>query len=160
MTTGKPDSRTQGASHDGMAASKPVIVVIEDESSLRHALKLTLDVKLKRKVEVLVAENHEKAREMLADMGVKPSLILSDNDTMNGNDGLTWLEELRAQGADLKVMLMTGGDMLEAAQAMCDAGHPNLIGVHSKYQTELMNTHIAQAMDVAGLGELSQNMRG
>lgn len=101
----------------------PHFLFIEDDLSMQAVLPRLLERKTGARVTVL--NDHEEAREWLA-ANPRPDLVITDNDTLDGNDGLKWVAELVEQGSCLPVIMMTGGDGYFTAKDMAEAGHPNL----------------------------------
>ena len=94
-------------------SSECVVHVVEDDPPMRDSL-----------VEVLedagyVVRPYARAKELLArGADLEPGCVVSDV-RMPGMDGLTLLRRLRAKGATLPLMLITGhGDVLMAVNAM------------------------------------------
>ncbi len=82
---------------------KKTILLVEDEESLRHALKIKL---VNAGYEVIEAENGKVGLDMA--LRHQPDLILLDI-VMPVMDGVTMLEKLRAddKGANLDVIMLT-----------------------------------------------------
>ena len=116
---------------DSVKAEKPLVLVIEDDDALRPSYELKL--KVMNNVDVVAVEDHEQAREWLASGERQPDLVLSDNDTFLGTDGLVWLKEIADQQVPFKVVMATGGEEgLEQGKKLIEEGHPHLAAVLSK----------------------------
>ncbi len=89
------------------------VLLIEDESEVREAARLTLEL------EGFCVEDYASADEALQDIEKNyPGIILSDV-RMPGIDGLELLDRLQKLDADLPVLLVTGhGDIKMALQAV------------------------------------------
>lgn len=96
-----------------MKSSKPLVLVVEDDASLREALVDTLELN------GYAAHPCASAEEALAAMQVSlPGLVLSDVQ-MPGVDGHALLRAVKTRHPDLPVVLMTAyGEIEKAVQAM------------------------------------------
>ncbi len=80
---------------------KRLILVIDDDALLRLGLAKGLR---SAGFEVITAESAENAIEVLA--RIKPDAVVLDR-MMNGLDGLTFLKNLRAEGNEIPVIMLT-----------------------------------------------------
>ncbi len=85
-----------------MSAPKPTILLVEDDASLRTALKDQL-VKLGCKVDV--AENGQEAMTVMSTK--KYTCVISDI-RMPNVDGISLLDSMRLQGISTPIIMMTG----------------------------------------------------
>jgi DNA-binding NtrC family response regulator len=90
-------------------AKQPVILVTDDESSIRKALKEILQFE---NYTVLEAENGEKALHILANQDV--NLMLLDV-KMAGMDGMEVMAEISRNGWELPVIILSGHGNIETA---------------------------------------------
>ena len=101
-----------------MAKSKGKILVVDDNSGIRAALKLLLPIHFGQ-VEVIPSPNELISR--LADF--RPDVVLLDmnfhTDINTGNEGLFWLSEIKKRCPDIEVVLFTAyADIQLAVEGM------------------------------------------
>ena len=101
-----------------MAKSKAKILVVDDNSGIRAALKLLLPMHFTQ-VEVIPSPNELVSR--LAEF--RPDVVLLDmnfhTDINTGNEGLYWLSEIKKRCPDIEVVLFTAyADIALAVEGM------------------------------------------
>ncbi len=101
-----------------MAKNKGKILVVDDNSGIRAALKLLLPMHFGQ-VELISSPNELVSR--LADF--RPDVVLLDmnfhTDINTGNEGLFWLSEIKKRCADIQVVLFTAyADIQLAVEGM------------------------------------------
>ena len=101
-----------------MAKNKGKILVVDDNSGIRAALKLLLPIHFGQ-VEVIPSPNELISR--LADF--RPDVVLLDmnfhTDINTGNEGLFWLSEIKKRCPDIEVVLFTAyADIQLAVEGM------------------------------------------
>ena len=101
-----------------MAKSKAKILVVDDNSGIRAALKLLLPMHFTQ-VEVIPSPNELVSR--LAEF--RPDIVLLDmnfhTDINTGNEGLYWLSEIKKRCPDIEVVLFTAyADIALAVEGM------------------------------------------
>lgn len=101
-----------------MAKSKGKILVVDDNSGIRAALKLLLPMHFAQ-VELIPSPNELISR--MADF--RPDVVLLDmnfhTDINTGNEGLYWLSEIKKRCADVEVVLFTAyADIQLAVEGM------------------------------------------
>ena len=84
------------------------ILVIEDEESIRHILKL----RLSKKGHVVFTYPSSEGAQSYAEK-LKPDLTISDHDLGEGDNGLTIVSNLKKQG--FKVIMMSGNEGIRSA---------------------------------------------
>jgi len=94
------------------------ILIIDDEKSVRRTLSRFLE---REGYEVKTANGVEEARGLISGA----DLVLSDIRMGDGINGLEYLEELKAQGFETPIFLMSGiFDFAESERAIQLTGHP------------------------------------
>ncbi|MDE2197341.1 MAG: sigma-54-dependent Fis family transcriptional regulator [Gammaproteobacteria bacterium] len=98
--------------------TKPLILIADDQADVRQALSLLL-----RDSEYQVATAASPAEVLSSLRQSRPDLVLLDlnfqRDTTSGAEGLALLKEIRAQDAELPVVILTGWATVQVAvQAM------------------------------------------
>ena len=101
-----------------MAKSKAKILVVDDNSGIRAALKVLLPIHFSQ-VEVIPSPNELMSR--LAEF--RPDVVLLDmnfhTDINTGNEGLFWLSEIKKRCPDVEVVLFTAyADIALAVEGM------------------------------------------
>ena len=101
-----------------MAKSKGKILVVDDNSGIRAALKLLLPMHFDN-VELIPSPNELVSR--LAEF--RPDVVLLDmnfhTDINTGNEGLYWLSEIKKRCPDIQVVLFTAyADIQLAVEGM------------------------------------------
>ncbi len=101
-----------------MAKSKAKILVVDDNSGIRAALKMLLPLHF-AEVELIPSPNELISR--LADF--RPDVVLLDmnfhTDINTGNEGLFWLSEIKRRNSDVEVVLFTAyADIQLAVEGM------------------------------------------
>ena len=101
-----------------MAKSKAKILVVDDNSGIRAALKLLLSMHFSQ-VELIPSPKELMSR--LADF--RPDVVLLDmnfhTDINTGNEGLFWLSEIKKRNSDVEVVLFTAyADIQLAVEGM------------------------------------------
>ena len=101
-----------------MAKSKAKILVVDDNSGIRAALKVLLPLHFAQ-VEVIPSPNELISR--LAEF--RPDVVLLDmnfhTDINTGNEGLYWLSEIKKRCPDIEVVLFTAyADIQLAVEGM------------------------------------------
>ena len=101
-----------------MAKSKGKILVVDDNSGIRAALKLLLPMHFAQ-VELISSPNELVSR--IADF--RPDVVLLDmnfhTDINTGNEGLFWLSEIKKRCSDIEVVLFTAyADIQLAVEGM------------------------------------------
>ena len=101
-----------------MAKSKGKILVVDDNSGIRAALKLLLPMHFSQ-VELIPSPNELVSR--LTDF--RPDVVLLDmnfhTDINTGNEGLYWLSEIKKRCPDIQVVLFTAyADIQLAVEGM------------------------------------------
>src|SRR5690349_4170946 len=76
------------------AASRKIVLIVEDDQEIRRSLKETLEDEA---YIVFTASTGAEALDLLRQMGQRPSLILLDL-MMPGMNGWRFLEEMRREG--------------------------------------------------------------
>ena len=84
------------------------ILVIEDEESIRHCLKL----KLQRKGHIVFTYDSGLGAQACAE-NLKPDLVISDHDLGEGDKGVHIASNLRKKG--FEVIMMSGNDGIRSA---------------------------------------------
>ena len=87
-----------------------ILMIVEDEEDVREFAKRFFE---KRNVKVISAGNAKEALEALKN--IQPDLALFDIN-MEGMSGVELLKEIRRQGNDLKVIMVTGLEDEEVAK--------------------------------------------
>lgn len=91
----------------------PVVLIIDDERSIRNTLKEVLEYE---KYSVAMAENAAEARNYLNDK--LPDVVLCDI-KMPGTDGMEFLHEIMQENPELPFIMITGhGDVQTAVEAI------------------------------------------
>ena len=101
-----------------MAKSKAKILVVDDNSGIRAALKVLLPLHF---TEVELIPSPKELVSRLADF--RPDVVLLDmnfhTDINTGNEGLYWLSEIKKRGPDIEVVLFTAyADIQLAVEGM------------------------------------------
>ena len=101
-----------------MAKSKGKILVVDDNSGIRAALKLLLPMHFAQ-VELISSPNELVSR--IAEF--RPDVVLLDmnfhTDINTGNEGLFWLSEIKKRCSDIEVVLFTAyADIQLAVEGM------------------------------------------
>lgn len=101
----------------GITPEKPKALVIEDIENFATCCKLTLGL---AGFDVSIAENHERAMQMLEDNNFKSALILSDFDTKCGMNGAGFIQKYKKMGGEAPIIGISAE--MFCNQLMEDAG--------------------------------------
>ncbi len=168
------DTKREG----GITIETPIIMVIDDlpdnRANAAFAIAAVLNADYGAKIDVqslidgardaweeeplitdhvIFTHDHNDARAVIKQLQAEgkplPTVVLSDNDTPETNNGIKWIKELAAEGSPLKVALLTGGDGVDEARQMKEDGHPNLISaIFGKTTVSHLRTLIEEATGV------------
>ena len=106
------NSNTDHSAVNTSAHSDIVILVIEDESSIRKALNILLT----RKGYTVIEANHgREGLSILEDFGV--DLVITDI-FMPNMDGLEVIRSIRKKNKDLKVIAISGGGQMHLTESL------------------------------------------
>lgn len=91
------------------------LLIVDDEAEIRNIISQTME---ESKVNCLMAENGQKALDVLAKHSGQIAAVVSDI-SMPGMTGLEFIEKTRIQGFDFPVIFITGfGDKKTVAEAL------------------------------------------
>ncbi|HEY0702794.1 MAG TPA: sigma-54 dependent transcriptional regulator [Candidatus Acidoferrales bacterium] len=128
--------------------SMRTILIVDDEPAARFAVRRALESKYK----IVDADSARAARESLAND--RPDLILLDL-VMSGEDGLTFLKWMRANGIETPVLVASALDSAKTAVEALQSGAADYIV--KGYDIEELRKRVANILQLAGLE--AENLR-
>jgi two-component system response regulator HydG len=134
-----------------MVSSNARVLVVDDESSIRSALKQLLS---SRGFEVDLAEDGVAALERLAE--VTPDIVVTDLD-MPRMDGMTLLKELRERDGELPVIVATSAVEIQSAVNAMRAGAADYIT--KPVELDALVLSIERAIEHRNIRVENQNLR-
>jgi DNA-binding NtrC family response regulator len=128
----------------------PRILIVDDEPAARYGIRRALE----GKYSVLEADSANAAREVLASSD--PELILLDL-VMPGEDGLTFLGNLRESNTEVPVLIVSALDTAKTAVEALQAGATDYIV--KGFDIEELRARIANILKLAQLSSENQQLR-
>src|SRR3954470_22635700 len=100
----------------GLAAPEPLVLVVDDEASVRQALERAL------RLEGFAVATAAGGREALAAVAQRPPAVVVLDVTMPDLDGVSVLRRMRADGVDVPVCILSARDDVDDRVAGLQAG--------------------------------------
>ena len=135
---------TATAAPGGAAASRPVVMVVDDEDQVRHFVAAVL---AEAGVEVLEASGASEAMQLLAERDEPLALLLSDV-VMKGTSGPELARRLIAEGRVQRVMFMSGYTGPALREQLADLAAVPLI--QKPFRSDELLERVRAALDLAG----------
>ena len=131
--------------------NRNLILVVDDDSSLRRVLKMQLE---EAAYEVAVAEDGQQARTVIDEQ--RPKLVITDL-RMPAADGMDVLRYVRESAQEITVIIITAFATVETAVAAMKAGAYDYITKPIDYDALVLAVH--RAMERQTLIEEVRNLR-
>lgn len=133
-----------------MTSTTKTILIVDDEPAARYGLRRALESRYR----VAEADSAEAARAAL--IAEKPDLILLDV-VMPGRDGLSVLRDLRAEGNDIPVLMVSALDTAKTAVEALQLGAADYLV--KGFELEELRQRVANLLKMASLEQENETLR-